>query len=157
MNRNETFATAAICMDGRVQGPNENFIQEKTGAEFVDRVPQPGLEGIIWNVGHGGSGRNQARLVNKMLLISTQNHSSLGIVVGGHDECAGNPIGYDKKEEQIVYAADIIEQMARAGGSKAPVFATYTDRSPQGLWVANEIPRNFRNRSYPTLGRSPRL
>lgn len=155
MRKNEAFATAAICMDGRVQGLNESFIQKKTGAEFVDRVPQPGLEGVIWKVGHGGSGRNDVRLFKRMLLISTQKHNSLGIVVGGHAACAGNPIGYDRKEEQIVYTADVIQQMARAGGSKAPVFATYTDRTPQGLWIAYEIPRNFRNRSYPTLGPRP--
>lgn len=138
-NRPETFATAFTCMDGRVQIPVSRFILGKTGAEHVDTITEPGMEKVLFNA----MDRNDTPVLDSMrrkLEISTQVHGSKGVIVAGHEECAGNDIPTEEKMAEIVGAAGVLRSLALERMINVTVYAALVSRSPSGLWIANEIP-----------------
>ncbi len=137
MSTKETFSTAFNCMDGRTQVPAADFLRDKTGADYIDTITEPGIEGYI--VAGVDGQRNNLVQIRKKLLISTQLHDSSGIGIFGHEECAGNPVSNEAKEEQLAIATRIVEGIARGAGFRGNVYTGLITRSPEGPWVVNPI------------------
>jgi carbonic anhydrase len=91
------FCTIINCMDGRTQLPAIQFALERFNAQVADSITEPGPNKIL--------AEQQPEPLYKSLLsrldISLNNHSSCGVVIVGHHDCAGNPAGRKKQEEQL--------------------------------------------------------
>lgn len=130
----ETFFTRVGCMDGRVQIPLRIFGQEKFDAEYPDTITEAGKVGIL---AHNPSAEFLAQLKNK-LDISIDKHNSKGVVVHGHQECAGNPVDDNIHREDVRKSVQVIKQMIN---NKVPVLGVFVKRSEQNPkeWVVEEL------------------
>jgi hypothetical protein len=82
-----SFCTAVNCMDGRVQLPVIRYLQGRFNVEHVDSVTEPAPNLIL-------AKRRDEHVVQSILSrirVSVESHSSVGIALAGHHECAGNP------------------------------------------------------------------
>lgn len=97
------FATSLSCIDGRVQGPLSEWIRSRSGAEYVDTVTEPGMDRAL------SGGGAAAESLRKKAVISVRAHGSRLIVVSGHADCAGNPVGDDEHARQIAECVRVAE------------------------------------------------
>lgn len=114
----ETFFTSIGCMDGRVQEPVLTFGKEKFGVLYADTITEAGLVGVL-------SKKNiDKRLLSslkKKILISLEKHHSKGIIIHGHQECAGNPVDDEIHRKDVLKSAKIINSLI-SGILIIPVF-----------------------------------
>lgn len=134
-NENETFFTSVGCMDGRAQGTVAEFGRRKFGAEFPDTITEAGLVGVLskQNVDN-----NFIKSLKKKILISLEKHHSKGIIVHGHEECAGNSVDDEKHKEDIRKSIEVIKSLVN---SSVPVVGVFIkrSRSDPSIWEAEEI------------------
>lgn len=131
----ETFFTAIGCMDGRVQQPIAKFGQERFGAKFPDTITEAGLVGKL-----SKENIDQAFLDSikfKVIDVSLGKHHSKGIIVHGHQECAGNPVDDEKHRDDIRRSVSKLKSLI---GEIVPVIGIFVKRDKDGLWKAEEIP-----------------
>ena len=121
---NETFFTTIGCMDGRCQGAVDAYGRDRFDAEYPDTITEAGLVGLL---AHNPSEAFLNNLKNK-ILISLEKHTSKGIVVDGHAECAGNPVDDATHKENVRNAVKIISAMI---DNRVPVVGVYVSRSPK--------------------------
>ena len=103
-HQDETFFTSVGCMDGRVHDPVTNYGIDKFHALYADTITEAGLVGLL-----------AKEQIDKELLdslrykigISITKHSSKGMVIHGHQECAGNPVDDQKHKKDILRALDV--------------------------------------------------
>jgi len=128
----ETFFTSIGCMDGRVQEPILAFGQKKFEAKHADTITEAGLVGLL-----SADNIDQVLLdsIKKKALISLEKHHSKGIVVHGHQECAGNPVEDEKHREDTLKAAGIIKSFMP---SEILIIPAFVKRNGQE-WVAEEL------------------
>jgi hypothetical protein len=88
------FCASIHCMDGRVQLPIINFIQQNYGYKYVDCITEPGPNKIL---AEGAENPLTESILNR-LSISVNKHKGDLIFVSGHYDCAGNPT---EKETQL--------------------------------------------------------
>ncbi len=114
----ETFFTSVGCMDGRVQDPVARFGRNKFGVKFADTITEAGLVGQI------ARSDNPALVegIKKKLFISLEKHHSKGIIVHGHQDCAGNPVPDEKHKEDILKTAEIIRSFVPERTPVIPIF-----------------------------------
>ena len=127
----ETFFTSIGCMDGRVQDPIARFGREKFGAQFPDTITEAGLVGLL-------SENIDSKLleaIKKKLLISLEKHHSKGVIVHGHEDCAGNPVTDGKHKEDVLKSQRIIRQFVPEGTEVLPVFVTKNN----GEWTVESL------------------
>lgn len=131
----ETFFTAIGCMDGRVQEPILAFGQKKFNAKYADTITEAGLVGLLVK-----DNVDQVLLdsIKKKVLISLEKHHSKGIIIHGHEECAGNPVEDGKHREDTLEAAQIIKSFAPSDVSIIPVFLKRDPAVDLG-WLVEEI------------------
>lgn len=132
---NETFATAVGCMDGRIEIPIEEYAIKKFGVVYVDNITEAGLVGVL------ASGKMnkivESSLENK-LAISIGNHHAKGIVVHGHQECAGNPVDDEMHKKHIVKSVAMIRSLIEGAIPVVGVFVVRSSKSPHG-WEVEEV------------------
>jgi hypothetical protein len=92
-------------MDGRIQEPLRAWMAERFGLRYVDTVTQPGMDGVL----AGSTDLGDAELAKKMVNISVGAHGSRTVVVSGHHDCAGNPVGREQHKEDIKKAVDAVK------------------------------------------------
>ena len=99
-DKNETFFTSLGCMDGRVQEVVAEFGRRKFGAKYQDTITEAGLVGKL---AQDNADQDLIDSIKNKLDISLEKHLSKGIIVHGHQECAGNPVddGKHKEEEEM--------------------------------------------------------
>jgi hypothetical protein len=105
-------------MDGRVQLPVMKYLQKRFNVGYVDSITEAGPNLIL---------AQQADItivesIFNRIKISVDHHSSVGIAVAGHYNCAGNPA---TKEQQTAHTLDAIRCIKRR----------YSDLEVIGLWV----------------------
>lgn len=127
----ETFFTSIGCMDGRVQDPIAKFGRSKFGVLFADTITEAGIVGIL---SHNPSDEFLADLKSKVL-ISVEKHHSKGIIVHGHEECAGNPVDEETHKKDILNAVQIIRSMVE---DSIPIIPVYVKRENED-WVVEEV------------------
>lgn len=127
----ESFFTVVGCMDGRVQVPVADFGQEKFGAEYPDTITEAGIVGIIANNPDPKFVEN----LKSKLLVSIEKHHSKGILVGGHQECAGHPVSDDEHKEDIRKSVEFIRNLIE---SRVPVTGVFVLRDGEN-WKAEKL------------------
>lgn len=146
-------------MDGRVQRPIADFGRKKFGAEFADTITEAGLVGLLARLqlpasphaeqseaareqSDGGQANNPSQtLLNSIknkLAISIELHHSKGILVHGHQDCAGNPVSLEKHTEDVKKSVEIIKGLIE---NKVPVIGLFVKRSSTNpkTWEASEV------------------
>lgn len=130
----ETFFTAVGCMDGRVQKAIAKYGQEKFGVLFPDTITEAGL------VGQLAIETPDPKLLEsikfKVVDVSIGKHHSKGIVVHGHQECAGNPVDDEKHKEDVKKSVDVIRSLV---GSSVPIQGVFVVHTKHG-WQVQELP-----------------
>lgn len=126
----ETFFTSVGCMDGRVQEPIAKYGRDKFGVLYADTITEAGLVGLLSN----SPSQELLESIKKKVLISVEKHHSKGIIVYGHQECAGNPVEDNRHREEIKKAAEIIRDFVQ-GVEVKPVFVIKQNAS----WIVEEI------------------
>lgn len=128
------FCTAVTCMDGRVQEPVAAYCRERFQAKYVDTVTEAGPSLILAQQGHPETVESIVRRVE----ISMGEHSSSGIAVVGHHDCAGNPAPEEEQVDSIRKAVAFLHQ--RFGG--AEVIGLWVGEDWQVREVAARAPRD---------------
>jgi hypothetical protein len=99
-----SFCTVISCIDGRIQLPVIAYLQNRFGVEYVDNITDAGPVGIISQ--HPES--EDVNLIFRRISVSVHAHSSLGIAIVAHHDCAGNLIPDDEQIRQICECLDIL-------------------------------------------------
>jgi hypothetical protein len=81
-------------MDGRIQESILRHMRERTGADHVDAITEPGPCKILAD----RAPEDLIDSIKKRLDISLVHHGSTVIAISGHHDCAGNPVA---KETQL--------------------------------------------------------
>ena len=105
-----SFGTAINCMDGRVQLPVMEYAKERFGVRYVDMITEPGPNLILAKQ----TDRNAVASILRRVELSVTAHESKGIVVAGHEDCAGNPAD---KPEQILHLREALRVLGQRFGS----------------------------------------
>jgi len=117
-----SFSTVINCMDGRVQIPVINHLQNRYGVDNVDVVTEAGPVGLLSQ--HPGS--RDAWSVFRRVEVSIEAHSSKQIAIVAHHDCAGNPVP-DSEQKQQIYSC--LENLARR----------YPHMELLGLWLDQDL------------------
>lgn len=134
-HESETFFTAVICMDGRMQSPTTAFGQEKFNVQFADAITDAGIVGLLAKENIDPVFLEGIRF--KVVDVSLGKHHSKGIVVGGHQECAGDPVDDQLQKEHIRKAAEVIQAMLPQD-KQVPVIPVFVTRN-QDSWVVQPL------------------
>ncbi len=118
-------------MDGRVQHVMEVMGQEKFDTDYPDTITEAGIVGII---AHNPSQEFLDDLKFKFL-VSVDKHHSKGILVDGHQECAGNPVDDNTHIEDIKKSVEVIKGLIE---NKVSVTGVFVKRAGAG-WEAEEL------------------
>lgn len=127
---NETFFTSVGCMDGRALRPVRKYGKAKFGVFFVDTITEAGLVGLLAN----NPSPELLESIKKKVLISVEKHHSKGIIVHGHQECAGNPIEDYQHREETKKAAEVIKGFV-SGVEVKPIFVIKENEN----WIVEEL------------------
>jgi carbonic anhydrase len=114
-------------MDGRVQIPVTSYLKKRFNVQYVDMITEPGVNRIL-------SGQNEPDLVESILnrlKISVQHHTSRGIAIIGHHDCAGNDASKEKQLLQLEEAGRFVSAKYRG----IEVITLWVDE----FWVVNEL------------------
>lgn len=125
-HKGETFFTSAGCMDGRVQKAVNRYASLVFGAELADTVTKAGLDGIF---AHENIDPEVYNSVKSMILVSVDRHHSYGIVVHGHEECAGNPVTHEQHKKDIKKSVETVKKMVE--GKNIEVRGVYVFLKPR--------------------------
>jgi carbonic anhydrase len=135
LKQDETFFTTIGCMDGRVQKPIAEFGQKKFNARFPDTITEAGLVGKLTkdspDQGLLGSIKNK-------LDISLEKHHSRGIIVHGHQECAGNSVDDEKHKDDIKKSVEVIKSLINSSVPVVGVFVKHSQNN-SSIWEVEEI------------------
>lgn len=134
----ETFFTTIGCMDGRVQEPVAEFGRKKFGAAFPDTITEAGLVGQLAKANADGNQGLLDALTFKAKTVSLEKHASRGMIVHGHQECAGNPVEDEAHKDHIRAS---VAKMKELIGQSVPIIGVFVQRStndPQ-TWIVEEL------------------
>lgn len=112
------FCTAINCMDGQVQLPVIQFLQDRFKAECVDCITEPAPVQIFDKV-------TDLMLLNSIysrINISVQQHHSKGIAVCAHADCSINQADEETQMQQLRRAVIFLKE-------------SYYDLDVIGLWI----------------------
>jgi hypothetical protein len=82
-----SFSTVISCLDGRIQLPVINYLQERFNTEYIDNITEAGPVGII----QGGGESPEFRSILQRVWLSIQAHGSRQLAIVALHDCAGNP------------------------------------------------------------------
>lgn len=121
----ETFFTSVGCMDGRVQEPVLAFGRKIFGVKYADMITEAGLVGLLSRGVNTIPPLGWKEFVNSLkskILISLEKHHSKGIVIHGHEDCAGNPVSDSQHKKDVLKAAKTIGKLIQKDTQIIPVF-----------------------------------
>lgn len=131
----ETFFTVVGCMDGRVQDVVARFGQQKFGAKYPDTITEAGIVGLIANPPAGEPDPKFVENLKFKLLVSIEKHHSRGIIVDGHEECAGNPVSDEEHRQDIKTSVEFIKKLI---DNKVPVIGVFVARKGNN-WIEEKV------------------
>ncbi len=105
MKREKPFTTVITCMDGRIQLPVMQWIEENYGSMYPDTVTEPGPVRILSESQPG----NVLEQIKKRVEISVNVHKSKRIFIVAHDDCAGNPVDKKSQWKQMKKAVETVK------------------------------------------------
>lgn len=127
----ETFFTVIGCMDGRVQEVRAKFGRQKFNAEHPDTITEAGIVGLLSK----NPDTNFVENLKFKILVSLDKHNSTGILIDGHQECAGNPVSDEQHKLDIKKSVQYIKKLLNR---KIPVHGIFIVRDG-GNWKAIEV------------------
>lgn len=137
LQANETFFTIIGCMDGRCQEAVALFGQERFGAVYPDTITEAGLVGQL---SKEPIDQQLLASLKKKIDISFKHHHSKGILVFGHEDCAGNPVPDDKHKQDVLAAVSVIRTLVDNPEIPiVPLFVTLTPHNDLSDRTAQEI------------------
>jgi hypothetical protein len=101
-----SFCTAISCIDGRIQLPVIDYLQNRFGVDYVDNVTEAGPVGILARDYES----KDAVSIYKRIEISIEAHASIGIAIIAHHDCAGNSIPDSEQIQQIYKCLKILSK-----------------------------------------------
>ena len=125
-----SFCTVVNCMDGRAQLPVIRYLQERFNAEYVDTITEPGPNLVL-------AKRTDEDLVQSILRrinISVEKHSSVGIALAAHHDCAGNPATQEEQKQHLLAGIEFLNLKY----PHIPIICLWVD----GDWKVHEIGNN---------------
>lgn len=141
----ETFFTSVGCMDGRVQDSVAEFGRQKFNAQFGDTITEAGLVGLLSKItstaSNAADSQKLLESIKNKIQISLDKHHSKGIVVHGHQECAGNQVDDEKHKEDVQKSVEVIKSFV----TSVPVLGVFIKSPSTGSgfaklgWVVEEI------------------
>ena len=132
----DTFATAVGCMDGRVQDPIAEFARKRWGVKYVDAITEAGFVKHFAQHHEAHPHTSHIREITKLKVVdvSVMKHHSKGIIVHGHEDCAGNPVSDEKQKRDILETSSVIRELEH-GVKVIPVFV----HKNHGDWEVLEL------------------
>lgn len=121
------FCTVVNCIDGRAQLPVIRYLQDRFDVEYVDSVTEPGANLVLAERTDGGVVQSILRRIR----ISVERHSSVGIALAGHHECAGNPATRQEQEQHLIDGIEFLRRQHR----NIPVIGLWVDEE----WAVHEV------------------
>lgn len=113
-----TFCTAINCMDGRIQAPVFNYLSNRFGVDYVDVITEAGPVGVLAKKPESAESRSIFRRVE----ISINAHSSVGLSIAAHHDCAGNPVPDNQQKQDLQSSIKLLKER-------------YPDLNILGLWI----------------------
>src|SRR3989344_5508707 len=101
----DTFFTSVGCIDGRVQKPIADFGWKKFGAKYPDTITEAGLAGLL---AKDHLDKSLVDSIQDKINISIKKHHSKGVVVHGHENCAGHPVQEKEHKKDILKTAELL-------------------------------------------------
>lgn len=132
----ETFFYRCWLYDGRIQEPIVEFGRRRFGAEYPDTITEAGLVGLL------AKDPIDERLIDslkKKILISLEKHKSKGILVHGHQECAGNPVEDERQKDDIRKSVKVLQNLINFSVPVVGVFVKRSESNPD-VWQVEDIP-----------------
>ena len=102
--RDNRFATAINCIDGRVQVPVSNWLKRSYSVSYVDTITEPGVDRLF-----SETNMDKIQQLKSKVIMSRNAHGSNIVVVSGHYDCAGNPVTKSDHVNHIKKATKIIQ------------------------------------------------
>jgi hypothetical protein len=108
-------------MDGRVQLPVIEYLQNKFGKLYIDMITEPGPNLII------SENTDEVKLESILFRtdISVNIHESKGIAIVGHADCAGNPNSEMTQKIHLRKSKDYLENKYPS----LPIYMLWVDES----------------------------
>lgn len=135
----ETFCTSVGCMDGRSECAVAKWGREKFGVQYIDAITEAGTVGLL-------IGENVDQLlesVQKKVLISIEKHRSKGIIVSGHQECAGNSVPDNVQKDEVRKVVSMFQDLFNFSLPILGVFVKRSEKDPS-QWVVEEVPQTMK-------------
>jgi carbonic anhydrase len=129
----ETFFTSVGCMDGRVQEPILAFGQKRFRVKYADTITEAGLVGLL---AKDNVDPVLLSSIKKKILISLEKHHSKGIVVHGHQECAGNPVEDEQHKKDTLKAAKTIGTLI---SDNTQIISVFVNKNESGWTTIEEL------------------
>lgn len=107
-HQGQTFFTYLGCMDGRTKDAAVDFGRKKFSVMYADTITEAGIDKLLANIGEGSEIYNS---IKNKIEISLDKHGSLGIIIEGHQDCAGNPVEKDKHLNDIKLSVEKVKSM----------------------------------------------
>jgi len=95
----DSFFTLIDCMDGRTKAYAIKYGQEVFDAQFADTITEAGIDKVLAEL---ETGSELEKSIQNKIDISVYKHHSKGLLIAGHDDCAGNPVTDEAHKDQIL-------------------------------------------------------
>ncbi len=128
----ETFFTSVGCMDGRSEYAVAKWGCKKFGVLYADTITEAGLVGLL---AKDNVDKSLLDSIKNKITISLEKHRSKGIVVSGHEECAGNPVDEKEHKKDVLKAKEVISSLVSSSVVVAPAFVKRNGAE----WVVEEL------------------
>lgn len=102
----DVYATAVICVDGRIQEPVQQFLKDNYRVDFVDVITEPGPAKILAE----HSDIYKMKSIRQRLEMSVKHSGSKLILMGGHYDCSSNPVDHATHIAQILNASALLKE-----------------------------------------------
>lgn len=109
-----------------------SYGQKKYEAKYADTITETGLVGQL---SKPHLDQDVLHAIKRKLLISLEIHDSKGVLVHGHQECAGNPVGDSQHKEEVTAAAVVIRSLVPPDVDVIPLFVVRQGDE----WVVTEL------------------
>ena len=101
-----SFGTVICCIDGRIQLPVITYLQNRFEVDYVDNVTEPGPVGVLTQYPDSRA----ARAILQRVDFSINVHSSSGIAIVAHHDCAGNSIPDSDQMRQLLIGLESLSK-----------------------------------------------
>jgi carbonic anhydrase len=122
-----TFALVLGCMDGRCQEKAVQYAKENLGANFIDTVTEPGIDGILSGSKHpvyaaAGEVVRAQDFIRRKAMVSAKGHGAKKCLILAHNECAGNPVSHEQHLKDLKKAVATVRGWGLFDEIKTAVF-----------------------------------